>query len=150
MKQTTSSIAKSLIGAWRLVSFEVDDATGPVTRPFGDDPHGSLIYTDTGRFSALIMRRDRPRFADPDQINGTREEVDAGFKGCISYFGTYVLHPDDGFVVHQVHGSMFPNWEASEQIRFFELNANRLSLSTPPMQWGGGQAVARLVWEKSQ
>ena len=59
MTQTTSPIAKSLIGAWRLVSFEVDDATGPVTRPFGDDPKGSLIYTDTGQFSAFVMQGSR-------------------------------------------------------------------------------------------
>ena len=126
----------------------MDRATGPVTHSFGQDPQGSLICTDTGRFSAHANRRDRPRFTDPDQINGTREEVDAGLKGRISYYGTYVLHPEDGFVVHQVHGSMFPNWEGSAQIRFFELKADRLSLNTPPLLSGGGQAVARLVWEK--
>lgn len=150
MTQTTSTIAGALIGAWRLVSFELDHATGPVTHPFGEDPHGSLIYTDTGRFSALVMRRDRPRFANPDQFNGTREEVDAGFKGSICYYGAYVLRPDDSFVVHHVHGSMFSNWEGSEQIRFLELTANRLRLSTPPLPWDGGQAVGRLVWDKVQ
>lgn len=148
MTRISPQISERFVGAWRLVSFEIDDATGPVTRPFGGDAHGSLIYTGTGWFSALVMRSDRPRFADPDQINGTREEIDANFRGCISYYGAWVLHPEDGIVVHRVHGSMFPNWEGSEQIRYFELTGNRLSLITPPLAWGGGHAVGRLVWEK--
>ncbi len=74
--------------------------------------------------------------------------MEASCTGCISYFGSYTLDVDDGFVVHQIEGSLFPNWEGDGQKRFFEFTGDRLKLSSPPMQWGGGQVVGALVWER--
>lgn len=140
--------AQAFIGAWRLISFEINSHDGNTTQPFGTNPIGSIIYTDTGRMSAQVMQGDRPFFADEDQIKGTPEEIEAGFKSCISYFGSYRVNVDDGFVIHQIEGSLFPNWEGSAQKRFFEFSGNRMKLSTPPIRWGGDQATAVLVWER--
>ena len=148
MNQNISQAAQAIIGAWRLISFEIERDDGTVIRPFGADAQGSIIYTDSGRISAQVMRRDRPSFAAGDQMRGTPEEIEASYKGCISYYGSYKLDADDGFVVHQVEGSLFPNWEGEGQKRFFEFSGDRLKLSTPPMLWGGGQAVGVLEWER--
>ena len=149
MNQNTSQAAQAIIGAWRLISFEIERDDGTVIRPFGADAQGSIIYTDSGRFSAQVMRRGRPSFAAGDQMRGTPEEIEASYKGCISYYGSYKLDADGGFVVHQVEGSLFPNWEGEGQKRFFEFSGDRLKLSTPPTLWdGGSQVVGVLVWER--
>jgi len=148
MNQNASQAAQAIIGAWRLISFEIERDDGTVIRPFGADAQGSIIYTDSGRISAQVMRRGRPSFAARDQMRGTPEEIEASYKGCISYYGSYKLYADDGFIVHQVEGSLFPNWEGEDQKRFFEFSGDRLKLSTPPTLWGGGQAVGVLVWER--
>jgi len=59
MSQDNSRAAQAIIGAWRLVSFEVEREGETVVRPFGDDAQGSIICTDSGRFSAQVMRRGR-------------------------------------------------------------------------------------------
>ncbi len=75
------------MGAWRLISFEIKREDGTVVRPFGADARGSIIYTDSGRFSAQLMRSDRPSFIAGDQMKGTPAEIEASYKGCISYYG---------------------------------------------------------------
>ena len=149
MTHSTSQAAQAIVGAWRLVSFEIEGDDKTVTRPFGTDAQGSIIYTSSGRFSAQVMRMGRPPFAEEDQVKGTPEEIEASFKGCVSYYGSYRLDADGDFVIHHVEGSLFPNWEGADQKRFFEFSGNRLKLSTPPTLWGGGgQVVGVLVWER--
>ena len=150
MKQNTCQAARAIVGAWRLISFEIQKDDGTVIHPFGTDAQGSIIYTDSGRISAQVMRKDRPLFASRDQLRGTPQEIEASFKGCISYYGSYSLDADGGFVVHRVEGSVYPNFEGEDQKRYFEFSGNRLKLSAPPMEWGGGQIVAALEWERIQ
>jgi len=138
----------SFIGAWRLVTFEFQKDDGSIIYPFGREAQGSIIYTETGRYSAQLMRRDRPRFAVPDQMKGTAAEIDAGFKGCISYFGSYTIDEENNFIIHRVEGSLFPNMEGSNQIRLFERATNGLTLRTPPFNLDGVIAIGILQWER--
>ena len=137
-----------ILGAWNLVTFEFRKADGNVIYPFGERARGSIIYTEAGRYSAQLMRIDRPRFASRDQMKGTAEEIEASYKGSISYFGTYEFHPEQGFIIHHVEASIFPNMEGSKQKRFFELSENRLQLKTPPTKLGGEKAIGVLLWER--
>lgn len=107
----------SLAGAWRLIAFEFRKPDGEVIYPFGRAARGSIIYTESGRYAAQLMRKDRPRFASGDQMTGTVEEIEANYKGCISYFGTYELDLENRIVTHHVEGSIFPNMEGRDQIR---------------------------------
>ncbi len=50
-----------MVGAWKLISFKIEKANGEVIFPFGKNARGSIIYTDSGRFSAQVMRPDRPK-----------------------------------------------------------------------------------------
>jgi len=139
-----------LLGVWRLVSFSKRGEDGTVSYPFGADAHGLLIYASSGEFSVQLMQRDRPRFAASAQREGTAEEIAAGFKGCISYFGTYELDVDGGFVTHRVEGSLFPNWEGDHMKRYCAFDGDRLTLTTPPMPWAGGTlATGIVVWRRA-
>ena len=137
-----------IVGAWRLITFEFRQGDGNVIYPFGEQARGSIIYTESGRYSAQLMRIDRPRFASSDQMQGTQGEIEANYQGCISYFGTYEIHPQDSLIIHHVEGSLFPNMEGRDQERFFELSENRLQLRTPPIKLDGKKAVGVLLWER--
>ncbi len=149
MEQNLSENSVPIIGVWKLISFEIRKADGEVTYPFGENAQGTIIYTESGRFSAQVMRPDRPRFASGDQLKGTTEEVKANYEGFISYYEPYEFDGENGFIIHHVEGSLFPNWQGQGQKRFFELTGNRLELSTPPTLWGGGgEIVGVLLWEQ--
>ena len=137
-----------IIGAWKLISFQIQKENGEVVYPFGKNAQGSLIYTESGRVSAQVMRPNRPQFASGDQLKGTTEEIKANYEGFVSYYGSYKFDRKKGIVIHHMEGSLFPNWEGQRQKRFFELTGNRLKLSTPPTLWGGGEVVAVLLWER--
>jgi hypothetical protein len=136
------------IGTWRLITFEFQKDDGTVIYPYGREAQGSLIYTETGRYSAQLMRRDRPRFVLPDQMQGTVKETEDAFKGCISYFGSYAVDEENNLIIHRVEGSLFPNMEGSNQIRLFELSENQLILRTPPIKLDGDIAVGILQWKR--
>jgi len=138
--------SKSILGAWKLVSFEFRKQDGSAIYPFGKEARGSFIYTQSGCFSGQLMRVDRPKFAIPDQMQGTTEEIEASYKGSISYFGTYEVDVENGVILHHVEGSIFPNMEDTEQRRFYELTENRLLLRTPPFTVGGERAVGVIKW----
>jgi len=137
-----------MVGAWKLTSFKIQKANGEVIYPFGKNARRSIIYTDSGRFSAQVMRPDRPKFTSGDQMKGTSEEIKANYEGYVSYYGSYEFDNENGFIIHHVDGSLFPNWEGQGLKRFFELSGNRLKISTPPTLWGGcGEVVGILIWE---
>lgn len=147
MAQKPNRKSASIIGPWKLVSLEIQRENGEVTYPFGKNAQGSLIYTESGRFSAQVMCPDRPRFASSDQLKGTPDEIKANYEGFVSYYGSYEFDREKGLVFHHVEGSLFPNWEGQRLKRFVELLGNRLKLSTPPSLWAG-EIVAILLWER--
>jgi len=140
--------SNELIGAWRLVTFEFRKANGEIVYPFGAEARGTIIYTESGYYSGQLMRTDRPRFGIPDQMKGTFEEIEANYKGSISYFGTYDVDMENKVINHRVEGSIFPNMEGTNQKRFFELTKGNLILRTPPFSAGGTKVIGTLQWEK--
>lgn len=149
MSKTRKDDSVPIIGVWKLISFESHTDKSDVSYPFGEDPKGCIIYTESGRFSVQLMRTNRPHFASGDQLKGTVGEIEANYQGCVAYYGSYTIDRDGGFVVHHVEGSLFPNWERQSLKRYFELSGNRLKLTTPPTLWGGvGEIVGMLKWER--
>ena len=64
--------SSTIVGVWKLVSFEFRKENGEITYPFGREARGTFIYTEGGRFSIQLMRKDRPKFAVRDQFQGTQ------------------------------------------------------------------------------
>ncbi len=59
MEQNLSQNSAPIIGAWKLISFEGQRWNSEVVYPFGENPQGSIIYTESGHFSAqTILERD--------------------------------------------------------------------------------------------
>lgn len=137
-----------LIDTWILVSFEIRKDNGETIYPFGKKATGMLIYTSSGNFTAQIMQNDRPLFKSNDQMKGSSEEMEASFKGVISYFGHYTINENENTVLHHVEESLFPNWKGLKMKRFAQFKNNTLELSTESTTWGGENSIGMLVWKK--
>ncbi len=143
-----SQCAPSLLGTWRLVSFEARDSKGQLQYPLGQDVSGLLVYDAAGNMSAHVMRKERPLFAANDPECGTDTEVRAAFEGHASYFGTYAIDLARQTVTHHVRGASYPNWIGSDQLRHFKFDGSRLLLSTPPLVSGGQSLEYVALWER--
>ncbi|MBI2939020.1 MAG: lipocalin-like domain-containing protein [Chloroflexi bacterium] len=137
----------SLVGVWKLVSFESRSADGEVEHLFGRDPIGQLIYTADGHMSVIFGQAGRNLFEVDDVRGGTAAERDRAMGTFQAYFGRYSVGESE--VVHHVELCLFPNWKGVDQRRFFRLDGDTLTLTTPPMLARGKQRVSRLVWRRS-
>jgi hypothetical protein len=143
-----SQSVPSLLGTWRLVSFEARDSKGQLQYPLGEHVAGLLMYDAGGNMSAHVMRNDRALFAANDPGRGTDAEVRAAFEGHASYFGTYTIDLARQTVTHHVRGASYPNWIGSDQLRHFKFDGSRLFLSTPPLVSGGQSLEYVAIWER--
>lgn len=136
------------IGAWTLRAMEVRRSDGEVSFPLGARPRGLLIYTEGGRMSAQLGSDARARFSSEDRLGGTDAELRQAFGGYIAYAGRFEVDPVRRVVSHQVELSLFPNWVGTRQEREFELEGRTLVLRSRPMQLGGFEQRAVLVWDR--
>jgi hypothetical protein len=143
-----SQSAPSLLGTWRLLSFEARDSKGQLQYPLGEHVSGLLVYDAGGNMAAHVMKNDRPIFAANDPDRGTDAEVRTAFEGHASYFGTYTIDPTMQTVTHHVWGAWYPNWIGSDQVRHFKFEGSRLLLFTPPLISGGESLEYVLTWER--
>jgi len=138
------------IGTWRLISYE--DPTPNQDRPT-KDAVGYIIYDSTGHMAVQINRRsDRPKFKAGSATKGTPEEIKAAFVNYTAYYGTYEVNEKEGIVIHRLEGSVFPNDIGKDNIRYYELSGDRITL-TVPLIVGGKMAPKsasprRLIWER--
>lgn len=144
-----ADLISPLIGAWVLISVETQLSDGQVIRAFGEEPKGIIVYTSSGHMTAQLSNPERLKVASGDQLKAADEEIRSNFERYIAYHGTYEVNADEQTVTHFVEGSMFPNWEGDSQKRFYSIDGNRITLSTPEVQWGElGTVKTTLVWEK--
>ncbi len=94
---------------------------------------------------AIIARGDR---ASPAGARPTTAEAEALFKSVLSYAGTYSVSGNE--VTHHVDVSWNEAWTGTRQTRIFQLDGNRLQLSTPPSPdpLDGKMSVRTMVWER--
>jgi hypothetical protein len=136
-----------LVGTWRLVAFEFRSEDGQVSYPFGPDALGYLIYTPDGYMSVSLMTADRPRFATMDTRLATRAEKAAAEDTYVAYCGRYTLQGD--MVVHHLELSLLPNLVGTDQVRHYRLQADQLTISTPPLLQAGRLQTSHLIWRRA-
>ncbi len=140
---------ESLIGTWRLASFDHFGADGELlAHLYGEEPRGYMTYTDAGRFHLNVMRTDRERFRGRIPKDGSVQEQAAAFSSSLSYAGTWDITAAAGAPVmtHRVEISSFPNWSGAELRRTLRVSARELVITAtgglPP-----GQKVV-VTWER--
>ena len=118
----------SVVGTWKLISAKAENPNGDVWYPYGENPFGILMYDTNGYMSVLIMRIGRSKFGSGDPFAGTPEEIKEAFEGFDAYCGTYEVNVEKETITHRIRGSRFPNWEGTDQLRYFEFSDNLLIL----------------------
>ena len=137
----------NLVGTWKLLSAISRNPDEDKLYPFGENPFGRLMYDTNGNVSVFIMRTGRSKFVSGDHMGGTAEEIKEAFEGFLAYCGTYKIDEDKGTITHHIEGDKFPNWEGTDQLRFFKLSGNQLTLNTPPILAWGKEWIVSLIWE---
>ncbi len=128
------------------MSFESRTPDGVVNYPLGRDAKGYCIFTADGYMSVAVMSSKRPRYVSGDLLGGSTEEKVAAAETYITYSGRYETRGNKLIVHCEV--SFFPNWVGEDQVRFFELNENRLNLSTALILVKGKEMASYLTWER--
>ena len=136
----------NLVGTWKLVSFELRREDGQVGHPFGEDAIGYGVFTENGYFFSSLMSAERPKFASRGIMGGTVEEKASAVETYSSYCGRYEVQGKK-INIH-VEMSLFPNWVGGKQERFFEVEGDRLMVSTPPMLIRGVTGRGYSIWER--
>ncbi|RJQ72955.1 lipocalin-like domain-containing protein [Pseudonocardiaceae bacterium YIM PH 21723] len=121
-------------GRWELVSWTATLPDGTEVHPFGEGGGGSLVYTPGGFMTGQLWAAERPPVSGDNPLGGTEAERAAAYSTFVSYSGGFEVRGDH--IAHKVTASLFPNWVGEEQIRFHELDGDRLVLRTPPVDLG--------------
>lgn len=140
---TARDTGNRLVGSWRLVSYETDEAGGRRGRPYGDAV-GRLTYDDRGNMTGQVMRPNRARVEIGD---GSAQQVRAAYIGYIAYFGTYEVADDGRSVVHHVDGALNPDWVGGTQRRALRFDGERLILSAD-VKKHAAIVTHSLTWER--
>jgi len=142
---TAADLQKKFAGSWKLIAIE-----GPNQARNGKSS-GMIMYDGAGHMSVHIVRPDRPPFPD-GRAKATDQEKAAAFDTYTAYYGTYTFEPGNGIVIHHLEGSLSPGQIGQDNIRYFELQGNRLTLSIANDGKGGRlerkDAKTHLIWEK--
>jgi hypothetical protein len=135
-----------LLGTWKLKSFVREVAvTGERYNERGEHPNGYLSYAADGRMYAIITWDNR---ASPHDVVATNDERIKLYGTMISYAGTYTTDADK--VVHHVDISWNQTWTGTDQVRFYKLDGDTLTITSAPSRnfTDGREGRSILVWEK--
>ena len=118
-----------LFGTWKLKTLVHEvTATGERNNEFGDNPHGFISYAPDGRMYAIGTRSDRAKPAAAP----TAEESSKLFQSMFAYAGTYTLEP--GKVVHHIDISWNQRWTGTNQVRFYNVEGDTLTIKSAPVK----------------
>ena len=139
-------LKEQLVGTWTLVSWDQTNPDGVTVQQFGAHPQGIAVFDAGGRYVITVMRSDRTKYANDNfgQIGqATAEEHKATALGTITYFGTYSVNEADRVINIHVDASSFPNWNGTDQKRFFEVSNDQLKLIVHPPRGGSVDVLWR-------
>ena len=115
--------AGDILGSWQLLSYQVEvKANGDCFTPMGNHPNGYVIFTAEGRLSFTLSAEGR----QPAESTAERAALQSSL---IAYTGTYRLEKNRW--ITQVDVAWDPAWVGSEQIRFFNISDDLLTVHTP-------------------
>lgn len=138
----------SVVGTWRLVSFKAQASDGSVRELYGPAPLGQLIYDDSGHMSVHLLKPGLPKCDTLDRRKCPEQAARLAFDNYFGYWGKYELNAAAGTITHHIEGASVPDWVNSSQERHFQLDGNRLILTTPNAKIAGRDSVQTLVWER--
>jgi hypothetical protein len=138
-------IVRTLIGAWRLVSWSETKKDGRIDYPLGEHAIGQLIYGADGHVAAQLQRKEAEPLRQPDWRAASQAESAKAWKSYFGYFGTFSIDTARQAVVHHVEGAWFPNLDDTDQVRMFRFEGSDRLVLDADTAWG----KVRIVWERA-
>jgi Lipocalin-like domain len=137
-------VSARLFGSWRLISFQlkVVGEEGEPKDVFGANPIGRIIFSPEHRVVVFISRADR-------RPSTNESEAAALLASMTAYTGKFRL--DGNKFITNVDGAWNEIYRGGEQVRYFELVGDTLTIRTPEQQSAiliGKRTVATLVWRR--
>jgi hypothetical protein len=112
-----------LVGVWKLLSFHSEFQDGSPTRAtLGEHPSGYIILTKEGRMMSVIEGENR-------KVPATDADRAILLNTLVAYSGRYRIEGNKWILAVDVAWN--PGWDGTEQVRFFELMGDRLTVTTP-------------------
>ena len=136
--------AKQLAGSWKLNTWTVQIIGGEVTEPFGPNPKGRAIFTPDGFVAFVIVAANRkPAANDADAA--------ALLKTLMAYTGKFTIDGDK--FTTKVDISWSELFTGTDQVRFFKLEGDRLSIRTAEQAsaiYPGKRVVGTIIWKRER
>jgi lipocalin-like protein len=133
----------NVVGAWRLRgAYFVAQETGDRLDLLGTEPFGFALIESNGRMMALLTSAGRSPAA-------STSDMAALFKSMIAYTGRWSI--DGEKFVTKVDGAWDPSWVGTEQVRYFALKGQTLSVRSAPAEhpsFPGQKIIAYVDWQR--
>jgi hypothetical protein len=136
---------EDFIGTWHCVDWRIEYPDGSVTRPFGEDAHGYIIYAADGFMTASIAKAGRANFGVANARNASGDQKAQAFDSYFHYAGPWRIDGED--VVHYVTMSLNPDVTGTDQRRLAQFHDNgELTLSAKEWLKDGTKRHHILQW----
>lgn len=131
-----------IVGSWRLVSVYDQFTDGTRRDTWGAEPHGLVVFTPEGLFSAIIVAGNRAAKAGavPSEPVGP----------AVAYYGAYKIDEATSVFTTEVQQSTFPPWIGKNLARTVtELTPDSLKVVAAPIDDPTGRRfVPHLEFER--
>jgi len=139
-------VPRALVGTWALVAADVQHPDGSVGHDYGTMPRGSMMIDASGRYTLMIYKSERPRFASGDRATGTPAEYRESALGVSTHFGTLGADAKARTLTFAIEQASFANWNGTTQVRTYELKGGVLRYSVAPRPNGD---IPISIWRKA-
>ena len=154
ISQKSHAISEELVGAWRLVSIQIEGPHGPMIDPFYNaDPTGILIYDSSGWMSVQIAGKSRPsmeapasRPVRPHTVETAQLEA-AVLDTYYAYVATWEYDAATSTVTHHIKSSLIPAEAGMSYSQTVALDGANL-IFTVRRDAPGGATVQKKVWKR--
>ena len=136
--------ATHLAGSWKLSSWVIQIIGGEAAEPFGSNPKGRAVFTSDGYVAFMIVAANRKPASNTD-------ESAALLKSLLAYTGKFTIDGDKFTTKVDISGNELLTGQ--DQVRFFKLEGDRLSIRTAEQVssvYPGKKVVGTLTWERER
>lgn len=136
----------AVVGAWRLETFDILEKDGGRKPRYGGNPVGYLMYSASGRVSAILSAQHRAKLEPPpSRVAESESTCIESIHPFLAYAGTYRISGDRVF--HTIETSVFTNLVGTTLERQFSISGDILTIRTlPPEIWGSAN---ELTWRRT-
>jgi hypothetical protein len=138
--------ASSIAGVWKVANVETREvATGKVSRPFGDHPTGTFIFTAGGQMIGMQYAANRKVPAGPNPTEGERAAL---FSSMSAYSGRY--HLEGKKLLITIEDSSIQSWNGTTRTLDIEVDGKKLTGTSEPFKSliSGADVIAVVTWER--